>query len=280
MSATTPTTNVMSAGLRSRSGRGTIGSRFSTSSPRPGRLAPRRKRARTMTRKTNSSDSPRIGAPPVSVGNQLCVDQYTRSDWTTPIERPAKQAMKNDVKPASRAAPRAGTTWNASDCASSAISGATRTPSPPATTQARTVFTTARRLGDRPASIAETSSSDAALVDSPKRVQRYSAASTAATTITIPASMNRSFGTIRSKIVTVPVGRIAGADFVVLPKIRITPACSTRRRPREAASLASGAAFRSGRKMASSTRTPNPAMQASVSTKAGATRARNRSSRS
>ena len=56
-------------------GRGTAGSRFSTSSPRPGRLAPRRKSARTMTRKTKSSGSPRIGAPPSSVGNQLCVDQ-------------------------------------------------------------------------------------------------------------------------------------------------------------------------------------------------------------
>ena len=47
----------------SRSGRGTAGSRFSTSSPRPGRLAPRRKIARTMTRKTKSSGRPRIGAP-------------------------------------------------------------------------------------------------------------------------------------------------------------------------------------------------------------------------
>ena len=46
-----------------------------------------------------------------------------------PIARPAKHAMKNDVKPARSAAARAGTTWNASVCASSAMSGATSTPS-------------------------------------------------------------------------------------------------------------------------------------------------------
>ena len=80
--------------------------------------------------------------------------------------------MKNDVNPARRAAARAGTTWNASVCESSAMSGATSTPSPPATTQARTVFMIARRLGDRPTSIAETSFSDAALVARPKGVQR------------------------------------------------------------------------------------------------------------
>ena len=75
ISATTPSNAATTAGLSSRSGRGTTGSRFSTISPRPGRLAPRRKRARTMTRKTNSSDTPRSGAPPESVGNQLWVPQ-------------------------------------------------------------------------------------------------------------------------------------------------------------------------------------------------------------
>ena len=43
---------------------------------------------------------------------------------------------------------------------------------PPATTHASTVFAIARRLGERPASMAEASFSDAALVDSPKGVQR------------------------------------------------------------------------------------------------------------
>ena len=89
-----------------------------------------------------------------------------------PMASPAKHAMKNDVKPASSAAASAGTTWKASVCASSAMSGATSTPRPPATTLASTVFTIARRLGERPASMAETSFSDAALVERPNGVQR------------------------------------------------------------------------------------------------------------
>ena len=110
------------------------------SSPRPGRLAPRRNSARTMTRKTKSSGSPRIGAPPESVGNQLCVDQYRISDWTTPIARPAKHAMPNDVNPARRAAASAGTICSASVAESSVTRGATSTPSAPARTLASTVF--------------------------------------------------------------------------------------------------------------------------------------------
>ena len=113
-----------------------------------------------------------------------------RSDWTTPIE-PAKHAMKNDVKPASRAAASAGTTWKASVCASRAISGATSTPSPPRDDAGEDGVRIASWFGDRPESMAETSFSDAALVDSPKGVQRYSAASAAAATITIPARIDR-----------------------------------------------------------------------------------------
>ena len=77
-------------------------------------------------------------------------------------------------------------------------------------------------------------------------------------------------GTIRSKIVVVSDGRTDGADLRLSPKITMTPDSSTSRRPSDAASLASGAVFRSGRKMASSITMPNPAMQASVRTKAGA----------
>ena len=118
--------------------------------------------------------------------------------------------------------------------------------------------------------MAETSFSDAARVDRPNGVQRYRAASTAATTITIPASQKRSSGTTRPKIVSVREGRIECADFVVSPKTTIAPACNTSRRPRDAASFATGAVFRSGRKMASSNRRPSPAMQTSVRTYAGA----------
>ena len=186
-----------------------------------------------------------------------------------PIARPAKHAMKNDVKPARSAAASAGTTWKASVCASRAMRGATRMPRPPATTLASTVFVIASRFGESPTSIAETSFSDAARVDSPNGVHRKSAASAAATTITIPVRRNRSIGTTRSKTVVVSEGRTAGADFSVFPKITIMPASRTSRRPSDAASLASGAVFLSGRKIASSITAPKTAMQTSVKTNAG-----------
>ncbi len=82
--------------------------------------------------------------------------------------------------------------------------------------------------------------------------------------------MKRSIGTTRPKNVIVSDGRIDGADFGCLPKITITPDWSTSRRPSEAASFASGAVLRSGRKIASSITTPNTAIATSVSTNAGA----------
>ena len=66
------------------------------------------------------------------------------------------------------------------------------------------------------------------------------------------------------------VGRTDGADFRLLPKIRTIADSRTSRSPSDAASLASGAVFRSGRKIASSMRTPNTAMEATVRTNAGA----------
>ena len=105
------------------------------------------------------------------------------------------------------------------------------------------MFTTASSVGRRPTSIAETSFSDAARVESPKDVQRYNPASAAATAITIPARMKRSIGTTNvPMIVTVFEGRIDVADFDVLPKTSITPAWKMSRRPSEAASRASGEA--------------------------------------
>ena len=88
-----------------------------------------------------------------------------------------------------------------------------------------------------------------------------------------PREQEPVLGTTRSKIVTVSEGRTDGADFRLLPKIRIMPDSSTSRRPSDAASLASGAVFRSGRKIASSITTPNTAMQTSVRANAGTERA-------
>ena len=126
--------------------------------------------------------------------------------------------------------------------------------------------------------MAEASFSDAARVDSPNGVQRKRAASTAATTTTIPARRKRSTGTTRSKMETVSEGSTDGADFRLLPKMTIIPDSSTSSRPSDAASFASGAVLRRGRKMVSSIRTPNAAMHASVTTNAGASRAGSRGS--
>jgi hypothetical protein len=85
----------------------------------------------------------------------------------------------------------------------------------------------------------------------------------------MPASRKRSIGTTRPKNVIVSDGRIDGDDFGSLEKITITPDWSTSSRPRDAASFASGAVLRSGRKIASSITTPKTAIATSVRTKAG-----------
>ena len=64
-----------------------------------------------------------------------------------------------------------------------------------------------------------------------------------------PASRKRSFGTTRSKNVTVPEGRMEGADFRCCRRSRSHPPRRTSSRPSDAASFASGAVFRSGRKI-------------------------------
>src|SRR3954454_15996948 len=60
---TAPIVVKMMAGRSRCSGRGTAGSRFSTSSPRLGRLAPRNARATTMMTKINSACTPGSGLP-------------------------------------------------------------------------------------------------------------------------------------------------------------------------------------------------------------------------
>jgi hypothetical protein len=72
MSPTTQITDMITAGRASRSGRGANGRRCSMSSPRPGRLAPRRNSAITMTQKTKRSFTPGMAAPS-AFGNQLSV---------------------------------------------------------------------------------------------------------------------------------------------------------------------------------------------------------------
>ena len=72
ISATTAIAPAIPAVRKSRSVRGASGSRRSTSSPRFGRLVPRRNSATTIRPNTSSGCTPGI-ATPWSVGNQLNV---------------------------------------------------------------------------------------------------------------------------------------------------------------------------------------------------------------
>ena len=84
-----------------------------------------------------------------------------------PIARPTRQAIQNDVKRAKSAAVSAGTTTSGSEVGSSCVIEAASTPSAPARKVASNVLDRASRLGERPASIAATSFSEAARVASP-----------------------------------------------------------------------------------------------------------------
>src|SRR5918992_765860 len=160
-----------------------------------------------------------------------------------PMPSPAAQAIQNDVSRASSAA---------------------------ATRLASSVFTIESSLVESPPSSADSSFSDAALVASPNRVQRYTAASTAATAITIPARMNRSMGTTEPNTSTVSLGKIEGCGFWVVPKASSMDAWATRSTPSDDTSLASGAALRSGLKATSSISAPITSVTTSVIRSAGA----------
>ncbi len=153
---------------------GTTGSRFSTCSPRCGRLAPRRKSAITISRNTSSCCEPG-SAMPWSVGNQLLrrgvvEDVLGRS----PIASPAAQAIAERREAGEqRGRQRGHDRRAAARCESSCVTGAASTPSAPA------IDARDQRVGHRepvggearPAS-PTSSFSNAARVSSPKRVQR------------------------------------------------------------------------------------------------------------
>ena len=86
----------------------------------------------------------------------------------------------------------------------------------------------------------------------------------------IPGRTKRSIGTFEPKTVTVPPGSTGGWGFVPIPKASDTEAWATSSNPSEAASLASGAAVRSGRKTANSTPIPRTSSTRNVITSAGA----------
>ncbi len=147
---------------------------------------------------------------------------------------------------------------------------AASTPTEPATTLASSVLTIDSWLADRPASIALTSFSEAARVARPKRLKRYSAISSSAMTMTMPASRKRSSGTVAPSTWTTLVGRIGGCGFCVVPKASSIEAWAMSRTPSDDTSLASGEALRSGRNATSSISAPTASVYTSVRTSAGA----------
>ena len=86
---------------------------------------------------------------------------------------------------------------------------------------------------------------------------------------TIPGRMKRSIGTLEPKTVTVPPGSTVGCGLVPIPNASDTDACATSSTPSEAASFASGAAVRSGRKAPNSISRPMARTTRKVITSAG-----------
>jgi hypothetical protein len=217
---------------------------------------------------------------PPEVGNQDWLVTYWMSEAMIPSAIPATQAIPNEVKRARRAAASAGTICSGRVSVSSWVIDAARIPTPPAITDASSVFSIDSRLGERPPSIAATSFSDAARVARPKRVNRYSAARAMASTITIPVRMKRSTGITALSTLTVLWGRTVGSGCWVVPKASSIEAWRTSRTPSEETSLASGAAVRSGRKATTSVSAPTVSTITRLASRAGAVDQCSRSRRS
>ncbi len=142
----------------------------------------------------------------------------------TPMRMPALQAIHSEVNPAKRAAARAGTTCSGSVTESTWTMGAARTPSSPAISADSRVLARETLLGDRPASRAACSFSEAARVASPNRVHRYRAPRAIATAITSPVRMKRSTGAVTPRTVTAFEGRMLGACWGWVPNTSSTVA--------------------------------------------------------
>ena len=180
------------------------------------------------------------------------------------------QAVPIDVKRANSAAANAGATNNVRVVESACTSGAAMIPMTPTIAAAMTVLDMESWFGDRPASIPNTSFSEAARVASPKRVHRYRATSTSAITTTMPVIQNRFTGIGTPNTSIVLVVRMLGTCFAAGPNHNSTVACRVSRMPSDAMSLASGDVVRSGRNTSSSLNTPTPTATATVATTAGA----------
>ena len=239
-------------------GRGTNGRRFSISSPRPGRLAPRQNIASTMTRKTNRSQrrasrcrgrrKPRLRRDVVQEHRLGHAEQEPDAAGDAERREPREQGggeRGHDVGAAASAGIEHG------DRCRRARRGL------PETRQASTVLTIDRLFGDSPASVAETSSSDAARGGKPESA---------------PAVEGREHGRgrdhdSRHPNAVEPTTRPQSFTWMVLRqhrRLRLRGVSErhqhrrlrVRRTPSEAASFASGAPAWSGLKASSSIDAP------------------------
>ena len=155
-----------------------------------------------------------------------------------PIARPTRQAIQNEVKRAKSAAVSAGTTCSGRACGSSWMIEAASTPRPPAKNVASSVLDSARRLGERPISIAR----DLVLRGRPRRepearVAGKTSESTSVAARTMPGRMNRSIGTFEPKTVTVPPGSTGGCGFVPIPNASETNGLRDEQQPERGGEL-------------------------------------------
>ena len=147
---------------------------------------------------------------PWSVGNHDKVVAYCISDWPIPITEADQAGDPQRVESGEQAAASAGTMNSASVLELAWASGAATMPIAPASADASTVFAIESWFGDSPASMPNTSFSEAARVARPNRVQRNSAPSAIAIRRTTPAIQNRLTGNDVPNTFTKSFGKMLG----------------------------------------------------------------------
>ncbi len=164
------------------------------------------------------------------------------------IPNAAATVTPNDVRPPTSAAPSAGTMSSVIVVGSiDALIVAARIPTAAASTAEIIQLTAASRSGERPIKTAPFSSSAAARVARPKRVNRYAAQRATVAATTSPARISW------SRAIDVPrrwTGRFSNSGLTATAcevKRSTTTDWSTSSSPTEATVLASGGAWRNGR---------------------------------
>ena len=239
-----PPATAITAGRTERGAAATTGSRRSTSCPRGGINAPRVIAAITIRSSGNALPTPVAGSHDASV----CTS--SRTDCTMPSPKAAAVVMAKEEKPPINAAASAGTISKVNVTGSAVTIGPASTPAPPASAPASAQLTAATRSGFHPVNASATSSSAAARLARPNRLNRYSAQAPAVATTTMPASHNRSLGRTTLPKCRGVDGRTRGTDTASAPYCNVTIACSATMTPTDARSRDNGGVARNGRNTA------------------------------